>query len=89
MSASVTREERARILEGLTSSSEEVRRLSVEQLLLLQAEEAAPRFCECLGDPGWRVRKRDELRMVAAEGEVLSAFPTLRVGEGLVGRSAS
>jgi len=64
MSAGVTREERARILEGLTSSDNEVRRLSVEQLLLLPAEEAAPRLCECLGDPGWRVRKSAVERLV-------------------------
>ncbi len=31
----------------------------------------------------------DELRTVAAEGEVISAFPTLHVGEGLVGRSVA
>jgi len=61
----VTEEERAAILEGLASTDEEVRRLSVEQLLLLlPTDEAAARLGECLGDPGWRVRKAAVERLV-------------------------
>ncbi|MCR9097385.1 MAG: HEAT repeat domain-containing protein [bacterium] len=64
MTGGVSREERAAILEGLESADEEVRRLSVEQLLLLPADEAAARLCESLGDPGWRVRKAAVARLV-------------------------
>ncbi len=64
MSRGATQEERAAILDGLASPDEEVRRLSVEQLLLLPTEEAAARLCECLGDPGWRVRKAAVERLV-------------------------
>ena len=64
MTGGVSREERAAILEGLESADEEVRRLSVEQLLLLPTEEAAVRLCESLGDPGWRVRKAAVARLV-------------------------
>lgn len=57
MNVGVSEAERAAILGGLESPDEEVRRLSVEQLILLPAKEATERLCACLGDPGWRVRK--------------------------------
>lgn len=65
MTRQVSPEERAAILEGLASTDEEVRRLSVEQLLLLPTEEAAAQLCECLGDPGWRVRKAAVERLMS------------------------
>jgi len=65
MSGGVTQEERLSILNGLESSDEEVRRLSVEQLLQLPQAEAAERLVHCLGDPGWRVRKAAVERLVS------------------------
>ena len=41
MNSTLSADERLRILEGLESADEEVRRLCVEQLLLLPIEEAA------------------------------------------------
>ncbi|MEM9175473.1 MAG: HEAT repeat domain-containing protein [Myxococcota bacterium] len=69
MNGDVSQEERAAILDGLSSTDEEVRRLSVEQLLLLPTDEAAMRLCECLGDPGWRVRKAAVDRLVSCRND--------------------
>lgn len=57
MISGVTQEERRAILDGLSSSDGEVRRLSVEQLPRLEIEEAVPHLAERLGDEVWRVRK--------------------------------
>ncbi|MBJ21717.1 MAG: hypothetical protein CL933_20105 [Deltaproteobacteria bacterium] len=65
MTESLSQEERRNILDGLENSDEEVRRLSVERLLLLPAEESAERLVRCLGDSGWRVRKAAVERLVA------------------------
>ncbi len=69
MSAGLSYAERATILEGLESSDEEVRRLSVEQLLLLPMDEAAEQLGRCLGDPGWRVRKAAVERLVTCRDD--------------------
>ena len=69
MSAALTAAERSAILDGLDSSDEEVRRLSVEQLLRLPMDEAAEHLCRCLGDPGWRVRKTAVERLVACRDD--------------------
>ncbi len=69
MSTSLTQAERSSILEALSSADEEVRRLAVEQLLLLPIPEAAEQLFECLGDSGWRVRKAAVERLVACGGQ--------------------
>jgi len=45
------------IRHDLTSSDEEVRRLAVERVVLLSADEALPVLADRLGDASWRVRK--------------------------------
>jgi len=67
MNSLLSQEERMGILGGLESSDEEVRRLSVEQLLLLPIEEAVEELGRCLGDPSWRVRKAAVERLVARQ----------------------
>lgn len=57
MTRDVSQAERASILGSLSSADEEVRRLAVEQLLVLPISEAADQLYKCLGDTGWRVRK--------------------------------
>ena len=69
MSESLSTAERHSILDGLESTDEEVRRLSVEQLVLLPMDEAADRLVACLGDSGWRVRKAAVGRLVAWSGD--------------------
>lgn len=69
MNGSVTQAERTSILEGLASSDEEVRRIAVEQILLLPIVEATDRLHECLGDSGWRVRKAAVERLVTCGGQ--------------------
>jgi len=49
--------ERASIQHDLASGDEEVRRLAVERLVLLPADEALVMLAERLGDASWRVRK--------------------------------
>jgi HEAT repeat protein len=70
MNMPLTQAERASILDALSSSDEEVRRLAVEQLLLLPISEAAEKLYECLGDSCWRVRKATVERLVVCGGEV-------------------
>ena len=69
MSSSVSQAERASILESLSSLDEEVRRLAVEQLLVLPISEAADQLFERLGDTGWRVRKAAVERLVVCGGQ--------------------
>ena len=70
MNIALTQEERTSILEALSSADEEVRRLGVEQLLLLPIQEAAENLYACLGDSGWRVRKAAVERLVVCGGEL-------------------
>ncbi|MFK7894292.1 MAG: HEAT repeat domain-containing protein [Myxococcota bacterium] len=65
MSGLLTQVERVSILEGLSSTDAEVRRLSTEQLLKLPVREALPHLVECLGDADWRVRKSAVERFVS------------------------
>ena len=69
MMGSLTQEERQSILGGLASADEEVRRLSVERLLLLPMDEAALHLGVCLGDAGWRVRKAAVERLTACRDD--------------------
>ncbi|HEB91706.1 MAG TPA: hypothetical protein ENI85_19180 [Deltaproteobacteria bacterium] len=69
MSTPLSQAEKTSILEALSSADEEVRRLAVEQLLLLPIHEAAEQLHECLGDSGWRVRKAAVERLVACGGQ--------------------
>jgi HEAT repeat protein len=57
MAAEVERRERESVLQDLASPDDEVRRLAVERLAGLPADEGMTRLVECLGDPSWRVRK--------------------------------
>jgi len=59
------RRERSHILDDLGSADDEIRRLAVERLMQLPAEEGVPRLVESLGDPCWRVRKAAIERLVA------------------------
>src|SRR5215472_8264513 len=58
--------ERESIELGLSSADDELRRLAVESLGGLPAEEALPRLLVCLGDSSWRVRKAAVDRLVNA-----------------------
>ena len=69
MNTVLTQAERTSILEALSSADEEVRRLAVEQVLLLPISEAAEQLHVCLGDSGWRVRKAAVERLVTRAGE--------------------
>ncbi len=69
--------ERASILDDLGNADEEVRRLAVERLLALPADDAVPRLIESLGDASWRVRK-------AAVGRLVSCPETDRAVDALI-----
>ena len=71
MKMALSQTERASILEALSSSDEEVRRLAVEQVLVLPLREASEQLYERLGDSGWRVRKAAVERLVSRGGEAL------------------
>jgi HEAT repeat protein len=53
----------------LANEDEEIRRLAVERLAALSAEEAMPKLLACLGDPGWRVRKTAVERLAGAPSD--------------------
>jgi len=57
MSAAIEPRERESIRQDLASHDEEVRRLAVERLAGLPAEESLEPLVRCLGDTSWRVRK--------------------------------
>ena len=57
MSAALDPRERQSILSDLANEDEEVRRLAVERLVQLPADESLPILAERLGDASWRVRK--------------------------------
>lgn len=58
--------EREGIELGLASGDDELRRLAVEQVAALPADEALPLLLRSLGDESWRVRKAAVERLVAA-----------------------
>lgn len=73
MSTDARARERESILAGLRDADDEIRRLSVERLLLLPLSEALPELISSLGDPSWRVRKAGVERLVACgEGEAVA-----------------
>lgn len=79
----LTQAETTSILEGLSSSDAEVRRLSAEQLLQLPVQEALPRLIDCLGDPDWRVRKSAVERLVCCrEVEAVAERLIAALGDG-------
>ena len=79
----LTQTETESILEGLSSSDAEVRRLSAEQLLQLPVQEALPRLMDCLGDSDWRVRKSAVERLVCCrEVEAVSKLLVGALGDG-------
>jgi HEAT repeat protein len=59
--------DRQRLLDDLGHPDEEIRRLAVERLSLLPAEDAVPHLVERLGDPSWRVRKAAVERLTAQD----------------------
>ncbi|MBK7948665.1 MAG: HEAT repeat domain-containing protein [Deltaproteobacteria bacterium] len=71
MSGALSGPERDALLDGLASSSEEVRRLAVEQLLRLPGDEAVPLLVERLGDEAWRVRKAAIERLIVCRDDGL------------------
>ena len=62
--------ERESILQDLASADDELRRLAVERLGLLPAEEATRELIARLGDPSWRVRKAAVERLSASADRV-------------------
>ncbi|MCP5044274.1 MAG: hypothetical protein GY944_24865 [bacterium] len=73
MSTSLVDRERESILAGLSSSDDELRRLSVERLLALPVGEALGHLVVSLGDVSWRVRKAGVERLVACSETALVA----------------
>ena len=76
--------DRASVLADLTGEDEEVRRLAVERVAVLQIEEAIPHLVERIGDTSWRVRKSAVERLVACpdrEGVVGALIAALGDGE--------
>ena len=71
MSGTLSRDEQNALFEALQSDVEEVRRLAVEQLLVLPPAEAVAQLVLRLGDSAWRVRKAAVDRLVACREEVL------------------
>ncbi len=57
MSEPLDPRERESIRHDLASGDEEVRRLAIERVVILPADEALPVLADSLGDPSWRVRK--------------------------------
>jgi len=68
LTTALTQAEKQQILDGLMSADGEVRRLAVEQLPLLEMEEAVPHLANRLGDEVWRVRKAAVERLVRCIG---------------------
>lgn len=81
MIANSTEDERRRIVGALASADEEMRRLAVEQLLVLPLDEAVGHLEGALGDPGWRVRKAAIDRLTRCQNDA-------RIQEMLVGALA-
>ena len=50
---------------GLRDEDEEMRRLAVERVDVLPAEDAIRHLVECLGDSSWRVRKASIERLIS------------------------
>ncbi len=65
MSLEFDERDRESIIQDIRSDDEEVRRLAVERVDALSAEEAIRHLIECLGDSSWRVRKASIERLVA------------------------
>ena len=57
--------DRESIARDLRDGDEEVRRLAVERVDVLSAENAIPHLIECFGDSSWRVRKASIERLIA------------------------
>lgn len=67
---------RDKLFEDLASRDEEVRRLAVERLPTLSADEALPALVAQLADPSWRVRKA-AIERLATSNEIGRAVPSL------------
>ncbi|MBW2494308.1 MAG: HEAT repeat domain-containing protein [Deltaproteobacteria bacterium] len=65
MSLEFDERDRESIARDIRDGDEEVRRLAVERVDALPAEEAIRLLIECLGDSSWRVRKASIERLVA------------------------
>ena len=65
MSLEFDERDRESIARDLRDGDEEVRRLAVERVDALPAEDAIRQLIECLGDSSWRVRKSAIERLVA------------------------
>lgn len=81
MTGTLTRGEQDALFDALESEVEEVRRLAVEQLVLLPPSQAVPELLRKLGDRAWRVRKAAVERLVACREDSL-------VHSGLLGALA-
>ena len=76
--------ERESVRLDLTSLDDEVRRLAVERIEALPAEDVVDRLVDLLGDPSWRVRKATVERLVARSASdeiVLALIDALGDGE--------
>ena len=84
--------DRENVLRDLESPDDEVRRLAVERVESLPANEVIPRLVERLGDASWRVRKATVERLVAwpdTEGTAEALIGALADGENPGRRNAA
>jgi HEAT repeat protein len=65
MSMVIDERDRDSVLQGLQDEDDEVRRLAVERIDALSADNAVAALVDCLGDSSWRVRKAAIERLVA------------------------
>jgi HEAT repeat protein len=71
------------IARDLRDDDEEVRRLAVERVDVLPAENAIRHLIECLGDSSWRVRKASIERLIArSETEDVASALVAALGDG-------
>jgi HEAT repeat protein len=78
VSSALIERERDSIVAGLSSSDDELRRLSVERALVLPVAEAIGHLIVSLGDSSWRVRKAGVERLVASGERELVAQRLIR-----------
>ena len=83
MSLEFDERDRESIIRDLRDSDEEVRRLAIERVDVLPAEDVIRYLIECLGDSSWRVRKVSIERLVARSetADVASAL-VAALGDG-------
>ncbi|MBW2576851.1 MAG: HEAT repeat domain-containing protein [Deltaproteobacteria bacterium] len=83
MSLEFDERDRESIAQDIRDGDEEVRRLAVERVDALPAEDAICHLIECLGDSSWRVRKASIERLVArSETDAVANALVCALGDG-------